>query len=136
MPEPPTDPSRLLRGALRANALFSGVSGVCALIAAAPLAEHLGVAPPVRVSSTGLDLVGFAGLLALVASRPRISPAWVTAILAADGLWVLGSAVLIPLGVFSLQGRWIIAILAEIVAALAILQYAGLRRMRRAAVGS
>lgn len=134
MSDSASDSSRFLRNALRANALFSGVSGLCGLVAAAPLAELLGVAPPFLVSLTGLNLIAFAVLLVVVASRRRVASAWVKAIIAADVMWVVGSAALIPTGVFSALGRWVVASLAGIVGLLAILQYTGVRRMSRSAL--
>jgi len=55
------------------------------------------------------------------------------AFVAMDGLWVVGSAILLAGGWVPLTaaGRWAILIVAAIVALFAVLQYYGLRRISR-----
>ena len=112
----PTDPARWLRLSLRANAIFSAVSGSGMLFAASAIAGLLGIEQTLLVRITGANLLGFASLA--------------MAVVGADLLWVAGSAVLLPAGVFSPTGNWLVAGVADVVLLFAILQYVGIRRMR------
>ena len=53
-------------------------------------------------------------------------------VIALDVLWVLGSVLLIftDLVPLSIGGKWTVALIADIVALFAILQYVGLRRQQ------
>jgi len=123
--------SNLLRNALRGNALFSGLSGAVALLAAQSLAAFTGIQMPVVFIILGVVLILYAIDLFWIASQETIDHrfAWATILL--DVVWVLGSVAILlfespPLTV---AGRWTVALLAEAVAIFAILQYIGLRRL-------
>ena len=77
----------------------------------------------------GANLVIFAGLLLWLASRDEISPGLALAVVAADGLWVLGSWIAMSAGMVTGQGWWTVGIVADVVLLLAILQYVGVRRI-------
>ncbi len=126
----PTDPARWLRLSLRANAIFSAVSGSGMLFAASAIAGLLGIEQTLLVRITGVNLLGFAALLVWLASREVIKPSLAIAVVVADLLWVAGSAGLLPAGVFSPMGNWLVAGVADVVLLFAILQYVGIRRMR------
>lgn len=123
--------SNLLRNALRGNALFSGTSGLVALLAAPSLAAFTGIEPPIIFVVLGIVLILYAVDLWWVASRQTINRrlAWAAIIL--DILWVAGSVALLLFGWLPLTvaGSWTIALLAEVVAIFAVLQFIGLRRM-------
>lgn len=126
------DTSTLLRRALLANAAFSGVTGLAGLVAAPPLAAWLGLdggAGLLRVLGVGLLL--FAVMLLQLARTDRPDPRWAGAASVADALWVVGSAALLLLspGLLSAGGQWALGLIAVAVAAFAIAQAAGLRRM-------
>ena len=129
----PTDPARWLRLSLRANAIFSAVSGSGMLFAASAIAGLLGIEQTLLVRITGVNLLGFAALLVWLASREVIKPSLAMAVVVADLLWVAGSAALLPAGVFSTTGNWLVAGVADVVLLFAILQYVGIRRMRAVA---
>lgn len=131
MTAPSSHPSRLLRISLRANALFSLSSGVTMLAAAAPLSALLGLGDPLPVTAVGLNLVVFAALLVWLAARREIRQSLAMAVVMADLLWVGASAALLPTGIFSTAGAWIVLVVADIVLVFALLQALGIRRLRR-----
>ena len=99
---------RLLRLCLRANAAFSATCGTALLAAPAALAGALGVSPPGLIGGLGAQLLLFAGLLVLLASRPSIRPALAMAVVVADLLWVAGivcGAAVLALGAFCENNR-------------------------------
>lgn len=122
----------LLRRALRANAIFSGASGVGLLVGAGPLSGFLGVGKPWVLFVVGLSLVAFAAGLLRNASRASIDrrEAWTAAYL--DVAWVVGSVLLLAFapGLLSNAGKWTVAVVADVVGILAALQLYALWRMR------
>ena len=121
----------LLKKALAGNAVFSIVSGVAILIANRWLVKFLGLPQTVSLAILGVSLIVYAALLWLSARRPKIkiTDAWPAVIM--DGAWVVGSYLIIFLVPFSVGGKWVIALVAEVVLAFAILQWLGIRRVRR-----
>ena len=121
----------LLKKALTGNAVFSVVSGVAILFANRWLVKFLGLPEKVSLATLGISLIVFAGLLWLNARRPRIkiSDAWVAVIM--DSAWVVGSYTLIFVVPFSAGGKWIVALVAELVLAFAIVQWMGIRKIRK-----
>ena len=126
-----TNNSNLLRKALQGNALFSGLSGLASFFAAQWLAQFTGIHEPLVFVVLGVILIVFAVDLAWLASRESPDRRLVWVVILLDVAWVAGSAAilmtdLVPLTV---SGRWAIALLAEVVAVFALLQYIGLRRL-------
>jgi hypothetical protein len=122
---------RFLKNALTGNAVFSVVSGLAILSSNRRLVKFLGLPEKVSLAILGLSLIGYAAVLWLNARRPRIkiSDAWIAVVM--DAVWVLGSYVLILLVPFSLGGKWVVGLVAELVLAFAILQWLGIRRIRK-----
>ena len=119
----------LLPIALRANAAFSGLSGIAMTLAAVPIGRFLGL-EPWFVATIGTGLVGFAIGVAFVSRDP--SAGWTAAIIGADAVWVVASLSLLvafPTSV-SGAGRVAVVVVALIVADLALLQTVGARSMR------
>jgi hypothetical protein len=118
----------LLRRTLRANAIFSGGSGLFLLLAAQPVAGFLGwpEAPALRI--LGLVLMLYGVELAFIS---RLAPidrrlAWAAVVL--DVLWVLGSVLLLLSNQpFTAAGKWAVVLVADVVALFAVLQYVGVR---------
>jgi ABC-type dipeptide/oligopeptide/nickel transport system permease subunit len=73
----------------------------------------------------------YALVLFFNARRPqiKITDAWIAVVM--DAVWVVGSYLLIFLVPFSLGGKWVVALVAELVLAFAILQWLGIRRIRK-----
>ncbi|RBY76424.1 hypothetical protein DQ238_17185 [Geodermatophilus sp. TF02-6] len=122
-----TAPAPLLRAALRLDAGVSGLNGAAYLLAAAPLADLLGL-PPGWLRGTGVFLLVFAAAVWLVADRP--APPAVRTVVAANALWSAGSVVVVAAGLGSpttVGAVWLV-LQTVVVAAFAVLQAAGLRR--------
>lgn len=118
----------LLRKALIADALISGVTGTMMMIGA-PLVDQLLGLPSSLLLYAGLSLLPFAALLAVCAIRPSLPQPLVWAIIAYNALWAIDSVLLLLLGVVSptLLGTAFVIAQAVVVALLAELQYMGLR---------
>ncbi len=122
---------RLLRGALRANAGFSGICGITALAAADSLAASLGIQDPAILPVQGVSLVCFSGLLVWIATRKEIKRGIALAIVVMDLLWVATTAVpLLLSGWLTGGGTAVVLVLAAIVTTFAGLQYAGVRQLK------
>jgi hypothetical protein len=123
------DPTRLLRTALRANAVFSLSCGLVLAGGAFTLGPLLGVPAPALLVVGGV-LVPFAVQLWLGARRPSISRPEAWTAVALDLCWVLGSAALILFELWPLTeaGRWAVIGVAEVVLLWAVLQALGLVR--------
>jgi hypothetical protein len=124
-------PSQLLRRALQANGVFSALSGVLLLIASERIAALIGLEQSLWL--TGLLLLLFAAGLFRNAARAEINQteAWIA--VALDVAWVVGTGALLFAGVFSTTGNWIVAVIGDVVLLFAVLQFWGLRKLRRAA---
>ena len=120
-----------IRPILYANAIFSGLSGLIFTLASKSLAEFLGVDAPLIILLLGLNLILFAGLLYYYGSRPSISRKFVLFAIVADSIWVLASLLLLLTNwvPFSVQGKWMIGIIAVIVDLFATLQFFEWRKM-------
>jgi hypothetical protein len=130
-----TDPASLLRLSLRANAWFSGLSGLLYLLAADPITEFLGLnMPPWMVRTLGPGLLVYAIWLGLISRRSTLDSREVWSAIVLDATWVIGSAILL-LGEFlpfTRSGLWAVVIVADIVACFTILQMYALFRYRSA----
>lgn len=118
--------AQLLRLALMADALVSGVNGVAYLVLAGPLADLFAV-PASFVRAIGGLLVVFGIAVWIVARQPR---PWAAGVIAANVPWVLASLclVLFDLHEPSTVGLVWTVLQAIVVAAFAALQAYGLLR--------
>jgi hypothetical protein len=119
----------LLKKALTGNALFSVISGVAILTANRWLVKFLGLPDKVSLVLLGISLIVYAVLLWLNARKAKIiiTGAWVAIVM--DVVWVVGSYALIVVVPFSVGGKWVVAVVAELVLAFAVLQWMGVRRV-------
>ncbi|MEM7030586.1 MAG: hypothetical protein AAF629_13545 [Chloroflexota bacterium] len=122
--------SSLLQRALQGNGLFSLLSGLAFIIAANPIATFLGGVSSTVLMAVGVGLLIYAADLFFVARQSPIKPLFAWLFIAGDVVWVLASALLLMTDwvAFTNAGWWAVAIIADIVAVFAILQYVGLRR--------
>ncbi|MEW6706046.1 MAG: hypothetical protein AB1430_14470 [Pseudomonadota bacterium] len=120
--------STLLRRALLADAAASGGSGALLAFAAVPLAGLFGL-PALLLQGAGLFTLAYGVLVAWLGTRERVWRPAVWAVIAGNGLWVLGSAELLFTSP-SLTGWGQAYVIAQAlaVAVLAELQFIGLRR--------
>jgi hypothetical protein len=119
----------LLRFALKTDAAMTAANGLAYLAGCALLDGWLGV-PAGLLAGVGAFLLAFAAFVGHAATRPEISRVAAGGIIAANALWAADSVILLLVDGFTptLAGQIVIAVQAAGVAALAALQYAGLRR--------
>lgn len=124
--------SYLLRRALQFNAGFSLLSGLVLTLAPRMVGNWLGVHLDGLYIAMGAVLILFGVGLLRNARRLETNLSEAKLASALDVLWVLGSAVVIALpGTgLSVSGKWLMAIVADVVALFALLQWLGLRRLR------
>jgi hypothetical protein len=120
---------KLLRFALTADAVLTGASAVLYMAAAPLLDDWLGL-PAGLLVGVGAVLAVYAAFVYRLATRPAMPRAAVAAVIAANALWVVDSLIALGLDWFTptTAGQVVIAVQAVGVAALAALQYEGLRR--------
>ena len=131
MNEQMSDNQKLLRRSLQGNAMFSGISGVLILAMNRTLVEFLGLPSSVSLAPLGIGLLGYAAWLLWNARRERIKivDAWIA--VALDMVWVVASYALLFAVRFSSGGKWVVALVAELVFLFGVLQWFGLRRVGR-----
>jgi hypothetical protein len=119
----------IVKRALIANSLFSGLSGIIALTAHSKLSALIGLSRESIIFAIGLGLILYASWLAYVATRAPINASAVRAAVLADGGWVIGSIALVVLqpSWLTIPGTLLIGVVALIVALFAAIQWYGLR---------
>jgi hypothetical protein len=124
--------SNFLQKAVRGNAVFSGISGLLAVVMAPAAANLMGLSSSIEITIIGFGLLGYVPLLLWIASRQPVNTALAQTIIGLDILWVIGSLALILADPFGLtaSGKWVVGILADIVALFALAQGIGLRRQQ------
>jgi len=130
---PSLDPARLLRSALKVNAVFSTVCGVAFMAAAGLLGPVFGL-PPTALRILGALVAVFGAHAWLASRRQSISYGEATYLIGGDVAYVLATAVVLvgwPQW-FSPAGRVFFAVAGDVVAVLGIVEYVGLRRLTRA----
>jgi len=122
---------QLLRMALMGNALFSTISGLTLILAGQRVVRLLGLPEAVNLLTIGISLLVFAVTLVVFARKKpiRVSDAWIAVLL--DLAWVIGSYPLLFVVPFSTTGKWIVGIVAEVVMVFALVQWLGIRRIRK-----
>lgn len=124
-----TDRERLLRFALGADAIVTGLAGAAHVLATGPLADLLGWTRGALLASGGVWLV-YAVLLGVLATRATINRIAVWAVIEFNLLWAVGSAVVLAAlrPDLTAAGTFWAVTVALTVTAFAVLQYAGLRK--------
>jgi len=119
----------LLRFALRLDAAITAANGLAYLAAFWLLDGALGV-PGAFLAGVGAFLLAFAAFVGRLSAQPSPARGAVIAVIAANVLWALDSALLLAADWFTptTAGQVVVALQAVGVAGLAALQYAGLRR--------
>src|SRR6266481_9316894 len=122
---------QLLRMALMGNALFSTISGMALILAGQRVVRLLGLPKAVNLLTMGIGLLAFAVTLVIFARKNpiKVSDTWIAILL--DLAWVIGSYPLLFVVPFSTTGKWIVGIVAEVVLLLALMQWLGIRRIRK-----
>jgi hypothetical protein len=120
-----------LRYVLFGNAIFCGLGGLVCASGPGVISAILGldIAPVILI--LGISLIGYAGFIYFMASRPVILRQFVLFAICIDSAWVLGSILLLLTGwlPLSVAGKWSVGILAVIVDLFASLQFMEWRKM-------
>jgi hypothetical protein len=124
-----TAPSPLLRKALLADAVLSGLTGLLLALAAALLAGPLGL-PVGLLRWSGIILIPFAAFVAGLRMQERLQRPFVFAVVACNALWAVDSVLLLFTGWIepTVLGEVFVIAQAIVVAVLAELEFVGLRR--------
>ena len=123
------NPSQLLRRALLADAVFSGISAVGLTLGAGTFASLLNL-PQVLLQETGLFLIAYTILVGWLGTRPAVPKALVMIVVAGNAAWTLASIALLFSGAVSpnLLGEIVVVAQAIATGVFAELQYIGLRK--------
>ena len=122
-------PSLLLRRALLADAIFSGVSALALTFGAATFAALLSL-PETLLRESGLFLIAYAALVGWLGTRQSMPRALVLVVVAGNAAWTLASIALLFSGAVSPNLLGVVSVVAQAIATgvFAELQYIGLRR--------
>lgn len=120
-----------LRNVLKANAVFSMLSGAAMLIFSQAISDWMNIANPIVLMIIGGGLILFGGFVWYQGSRKSLNLKEVKSIIIQDWLWVIGSVVIIGLQLFQInfQGYILMGIIALIVADFAFFQRYFLKRI-------
>jgi hypothetical protein len=129
---PEESKSNLLVRVLRADGVFAALSGAISVLVAGPIAELFDLDTPVALVLLGIVLLGYGATLLYFAGRETQNRSIAKIAILLNTLWVIGSYAGLLFGLFPVNtaGRWAIALIAEVVAVFAILEYIALRRTR------
>ncbi|MEV3984036.1 hypothetical protein [Nonomuraea sp. NPDC049758] len=121
--------AKLLRFALKQDAVGSGANGLVFLAVAAIFGSMFGL-PAALLVPAGVFLVAYAASLLLLAARPVVNRAAVVAVMVVNVAWVIASVETLIAGWFPLTGLGTayVIVQAVVVAGFTGLQFAGLHR--------
>lgn len=122
-------PSLLLRRALLADAVFSGVSAIGLTLGAGAFAALFSL-PETLLRESGLFLIAYTVLVGWLGTRPSAPRALVVLVIIGNALWTLASIGLLLSGAVSpnLAGEIVVVAQAIATGVFAELQYVGMRR--------
>ena len=122
-------PSALLRRALLADAIFSGVAALALSFGAGAFAARLNL-PESLLLESGLFLIAYAAFVGWLSARQTTMKALVLIVIAGNAAWTLGSIVLLFSGAVSPNLLGMVTVVAQAIATgvFAELQYIGLRK--------
>jgi hypothetical protein len=101
------------------------------LIAQGWVLRILGLSSSVNLMILGVGLIAFAATLVINARKQQVkaSDAWIAVLM--DLAWVAGSCMLIFVVPFSMEGKCVVGVVAELVLLFAVLQFVGIRRIQK-----
>ncbi len=123
---------QFIKKILLIDAAFAALSGLIAVLAAAPLTELMGLVDTLYLTILGVALMVYSADLAFFAIKAPDNTLFLKIFFAADLAWIAASILLI-LGfssLFSMAGIILIDVAALAVAGFAISKYKGLRMTR------
>lgn len=124
--------ANLLRRALQGDGLFSAACGLIFLLGAGFLASFMGLTTPVPLTLLGIGLLIYGAGLYVLASRDMADSRLPITVIALNVAWIVGSIAILAADLFGLTtgGRWLVLIVADLVAVFGIAEFVGLRRGR------
>jgi hypothetical protein len=122
-------PSRMLRRALLADAIFSGVAAVGLTLGAGGFAALFNL-PEALLRETGLFLIAYTALVGWLGTRVSVPKVLVILVVVGNAAWTLASIALLFSGAVSpnLLGQLVVVAQAIATGVFAELQYIGMRR--------
>ncbi|MBK8901999.1 MAG: hypothetical protein IPM53_12500 [Anaerolineaceae bacterium] len=123
-----------LRRALQSDALFSLLSSLVFIFAADPVARFIGPDVPAwLILALGAGFVPYAASIYWITMAIEARWSYGRIIVALNAIWVVASYLVLFIAwpEFTVAGRWFIALQAEVVFVLGVLQIVGLRRLGR-----
>lgn len=123
-----------LRRALQSDALFSLLSSLVFIFAAGPLARFIGPdVPGWIIMVIGISFVPFVASIYWITTQIEARWNYARIIAYLNFVWVVASYLVLFAGwsQFTGAGRWFIALQAEVIFVLGVLQIVGLRRLKR-----
>ncbi len=124
--------STLLYRALQADGIVSMISGVISLLDAGPLANMMGLSSSTPIVLLGIVMLVYGIVVFAVSGRIDNLRTFGMVVIDLNVVWVIASIALLVTNALNLSngGNWTVLIVADIVAALAIAQFVGWRRLR------
>lgn len=122
----------MVQRALQTDGVVSTISGAVFTLGAGVLSPIVGVESPEIVLLFGLLILIYGIAVFVLGNRTPVDPRLPIAIIGMNALFValcVGLLIADPF-TFTTEGKWVMFILADVVATLGIWQYIGLRRMR------
>ena len=123
----PINRNTFLRRVLAVDAATCVATGCLLATAAEPLASTLRLSASLLLYA-GISLFPIAAFIAWVGSRSRVPTAGVWLVIGGNVGWVAGSALVLLLSSPTMLGYFFVVVQAAVVAALAELEFIGLRR--------
>jgi hypothetical protein len=123
----------LLRYAMRADAIFSELSGLFFIGASSWIASFLGLpAAGPAILMMGIIFLFYGAGLWYFSQAEYLNPTTGSIAVAIDVAWVVASAVILATGVLGLStsGQWAVLLVADVVLGFAAWKFFGTRRLR------
>jgi hypothetical protein len=122
----------MLKNVLKINAISSGATGILLILFPGFIANLFAVSGTVVFSETGIFLVLFAAFVFYQSTKTNLSSKSIGLIILMDSLWVVTSLAIVVLQLFALSfmGYLFIALVAAWVAAMAVLQFTGVKKIK------
>ena len=107
----------LLRNTLRADAIFSGMSGLVFALAAVPVAEFIGISYPAALIIIGVGFFPWAYMVYRTATAEIANETAVRTIITLNIVWVIASYLflLFAWSTLTVAGKWFVALQGEVV---------------------
>ena len=125
------DESGVLRGALLANCVFSGLCGTILLVGSDPLSRLLGLHMPTILMGVGVLLLVYAAALLLNARRVTVCQTEASLAVVFNMALGICSIGLMLAGSLSTAGNWTVTLVGNVVLLFAAFQFYAIRRLRR-----